>query len=171
MIMNRLFLFISLVVFFFLIRCTPKTLTTQSNQVTHEEDLSIFRPEIPVYEEPEYDNSETEVIRNENVEPVMDVNSELQILLDSISKANLKTEHYEYTVQVHIGNNREEANEARLNVFRVLPDAEPRLEYKSPSYRIKVGRYFNNVEAYQTYVKLKEQFPSAIIVPERVYFH
>ena len=100
----------------------------------------------------------------------MDVTSELSILLDSISKVNLETEFYEYTVQVHIGNNREAADEARLDVIRVMPEAKPKLEYKSPSYRVKVGRYFNNVEAYQTYVKLKEQFPSAIIVPERVYF-
>jgi len=171
MIMNRLFLFISLAAFLLLVRCTPRTVTTQSGKVKHEEDLSSFRPEIPVYVEPERENNEIEVIDNDDDEPVMNVNSELQVLLDSISKNNLKTEHYEYTVQVHIGNNREEANEARLNVFRVLPDAEPRLEYKSPSYRVKVGRYFNNVEAYQTYVKLKEQFPSAIIVPERVYFH
>ena len=100
----------------------------------------------------------------------MDVTRELNILLDSISKVNIKREYYEYTVLVHIGNNREEADEARLNVIRVLPEMKPKLEYKSPSYRVKVGRYFNNVEAYQTYVKLKEQFPKAIIVPERVYF-
>ncbi|MFC2124396.1 SPOR domain-containing protein [Bacteroidota bacterium] len=168
--MNRLLPYVILIGFLPLARCTQKTIPSDSGQRTYDEDLSVFRPDIPVYEEQSIDSTDLRVIPNENVDPTLDVTRELSVLLDSISKVNLEREYYEYTVQVHIGNNREEADEARLNVIRILPDVKPKLEYKSPSYRVKVGRYFNNVEAYQTYVKLKEQFPSAIIVPERVYF-
>ncbi len=113
--MNRLYLYISLILFLLLVRCTPKNVPTQSKQAEHEEDLSVFRPEIPVYVEPEQLITEIKATGNEDVEPIGNVNNELNILLDSISKINLKTEHYEYTVQVHIGNNREKANEARLD--------------------------------------------------------
>ena len=167
--MNRTLSYIVLIGLLLWAGCAPKTIPTVTEKKVYEEDLSVFRPEIPVYEEPTIDTTDLTIV-NEEIIPVMDVTGELSILLDSISKVNLETEFYEYTVQVHIGNNREEADEARLDVIRVLPEVKPKLEYKSPSYRVKVGRYFNNVEAYQTYVKLKEQFPSAIIVPERVYF-
>ena len=150
--------------------CTQKVVPTDTSDKEYYEDLSSFRPDISDYQESEHDSTEIAGKKEEIITPTLDVTEELAILMDSISKVNLETEYYEYTVQVHIGNNREAANQARLDVIRILPDVKPRLEYKSPSYRVKVGKYFNNVEAYQTYVRLKEKFPNAIIVPERVNF-
>jgi hypothetical protein len=50
-----------------------------------------------------------------------------------------------------------------------MPDAKPKLQFISPSYIVKVGDFFDKLEAYQTLVILKKQFPNAIIIPEQVY--
>lgn len=160
------FLFIAM-----LAGCARKiSVPASTGEKKYYEDLSAFRPDIPEYPESPKDSAELEIRDQQVITHVLDVTDEMRVLLDSIHKVNMETEYYEYTVLVHIGNNRDEADQARLDVIRVLPEAQPKLEYKSPSYRVKVGRYFNNVAAYQAYIKLRETFPNAIIVPERVYF-
>ena len=93
--------------------CTQKVVPTDTSDKEYYEDLSSFRPEISVYQEPKHDSIEIVVNKDELISPTLDVTEELAILMDSISKVNLETEYYEYTVQVHIGNNREAANQAR----------------------------------------------------------
>ena len=169
--MDKILKWSVLLYFAILAGCVQKiSAPASTGEKKYSEDLAAFRPEIPEYRESYTDSAELEITEQQFITPVLDVTDEMRVLLDSIHKVNMGTEYYEYTVLVHIGNNRVEADQARLDVIRVLPETQPELEYKSPSYRVKVGRYFNNVAAYQTYIKLRETFLNAIIVPERVYF-
>jgi hypothetical protein len=146
--------------------CAPKTMTVKTED-TYTEDLSGTLPEVDSYKSPAM-----EIADKKNIvfsKPDMDITAQLDTLLDSIAVINEKTPYYRYTVLVHNSNSRQAAEEAKRNVFRIFPNAQPQMQFVSPSYRVKVGHYFNRIDAYQTMVRLKELFPNAVIVPEQVY--
>ena len=87
--------------------------------------------------------------------------------MDSIVVHNRDKMYLTYTIQVYIGRSREEANQIREKVYRILPDEEPVLIYKQPSYKVNVGKYFDKVDAYKTLNILKSNFTGAMLVPER----
>lgn len=146
--------------------CAKKTAPTAVVE-EYNEDLSHTFPEINPYESP--------VVEREFVEkapfvyPHLDVTEQLDEVLDSIASINKNLPYTRYTIMVHNSNSRNEAEEARKDVFRVMPEAKPRLQFISPSYIVKVGDFSDQLEAYQTLVKLKSQFPNAVIVPEQMY--
>jgi len=147
--------------------CGPKTVPTATQEEYHE-DLTSTLPEIGKYESPVREKSP--VKKPEFREPSLDITSRLDVVLDTIARVNQEIPNIQYTVLVHNSNSRQAADEARKNVFRVMPDANPKMQFISPSYRVKVGNYNDKIEAYQTLVKLKDMFPNAVIVPEQVYF-
>lgn len=156
-----------IVLIFMLFNCAPKTVPVGVEE-KYEEDLSSTIPEIEPYLSPiELD---MKPIDKTFVEPTMDVTVKLDSLLDSISVVNKTIPYFQYTILIHNSSSRREAEESRRNVFRILPDAKPKLQYVSPSYRVKLGKFYNKIDAYQVLVKLKPQFPNAVIVPERKYF-
>jgi hypothetical protein len=147
--------------------CGPKTVPASTQEEYHE-DLSSTLPEVGKYESPVQDK--TTVEKPEFREPYMDITSRLEGVLDTIARVNQDIPNIQYTVLVHNSNSRQAADEARKNVFRVMPDADPKMQFISPSYRVKVGSFSDKIEAYKTLVKLKTMFPNAVIVPEQVYF-
>ena len=150
----------------FLYNCAQKTSPTAVKEV-YSEDLLYTLPEIETYVSP--DTTKAEVVKEPFRQPILDVTRELDVVLDSIAKINKNLPYLRYTVMVHNSNSRSDAEEARKDVFRVLPDAKPKLQFISPSYIVKVGDFMDQLEAYQTLVKLKRQFPDAVIIPEQVY--
>ena len=89
--------------------------------------------------------------------------------LDSLSKDALHKKITIYAIQVYIGNNRDEANDARMKVYGLLENEIPRLEYTQPNFRVKVGKYNSRLEANKSLTILKKSFPGALLVPERTY--
>lgn len=147
--------------------CSPKTVPVSTQEEYHE-DLTSTLPEVSKYESPVRER--TSVEKQEFMEPYMDITYKLDVILDTIARVNQDIPNIQYTVLVHNSNSRQAADEARKNVFRVMPDANPKMQFISPSYRVKVGSYSDKIEAYKTLVKLKNMFPNAVIVPEQVYF-
>lgn len=154
-------------ILFLLLYCTPKTVPIAVDE-NYEEDLSGTLPEITEYISPVI--LDEKPIDKTFIEPHLDVTAELDSLLDSIAIVNKQIPYFQYTILVHNSSSRKDAEDARKNIFRVIPDAKPELQFLSPTYRVKLGMYFSKIEAYQVLVKLKDQFPNAVIVPERLYF-
>ena len=164
--MHRLLLFVLIVGYIF--SCTPK-LATKSVSEDYEEDLSSFRPSTDTeVGSPETDTEAIEV-KGPYVAPTHDINSEMSAIMDSVIYYNKNKTFLTYTIQVYIGRSREEANQVREKVYRVLPDEKPALGYKQPSWKVTVGEYYDRVEAYKTLTTLKGVFPGAMLVPERKY--
>jgi len=147
--------------------CGPKTVPVSTEEDYHE-DLSSTLPDVGKYQSPVADKARAE--KAEFREPYTDVTTKLEEVLDTMAAVNKDIPHLKYTILVHNSNSRQAADEARKNVFRVLPDADPKMQFISPSYRVKVGSYFDKIDAYPTLVRLKEFFPNAVIVPEQVFF-
>jgi len=148
--------------------CSHKTSAVSSGENTYYEDLSGYRP--PVHD---HISPEPYSIANRNKaikESELDVTDEVGVILDSMTELNKRTQFSQYTIQVHTSSIREAAEAAKIELYRLLPQSKPVLEFVPPLYKVKVGKYFGQLEAYQTLLKLKEQFPNAIVVPERVYF-
>lgn len=151
----------------FMYNCSQKTVPTAVTE-DYSEDLTHTIPEIEEYENPTLILDET-VEKGPFRTPQLDVTEDLEVVLDSIATINKNLPYLRYTVMVHNSNSRNDAEEARKDVFRVMPEAKPKLQFISPSYIVKVGDFFDRLEAYQTLVKLKRQFPNAVIIPEQVY--
>ena len=148
-------------------RCSKKTVPTAVTE-DYSEDLTHTMPDIEEFEDPMLSVEET-VEKAPFRDPELDVTEHLDVVLDSIATINKNLPYLRYTVMVHNSNSRNDAEEARKDVFRVMPEAKPKLQFISPSYIVKVGDFFDQLEAYQTLVKLKRQFPNAVIIPEQVY--
>lgn len=153
--------------------CAPKVTKTTSSD-NYYEDLSSYRPELSTEEEPadKKDNSDQETTSNDAfVAPTHDITNDLQSLLDKIANDNRNDRVTYYSIQVYTGISREDANRARQRVYGVLSDASPRLEYNQPNYKVKVGLYYDRLEAHKTFTKLQRAFPTALLVPERRYLN
>lgn len=164
--MYRFFLFVLLTIY--AISCTPK-LATKSTTEDYDEDLSSFRPTIETTSENNETVSETIESKGPYVAPTHDINSEMSAVMDSVIYYNLDKAYTTYTIQVYIGRSREEANQIREKVYRVLPEEKPALGYKQPSWKVTVGEYQDHVEAFKTLTTLKRAFPEAMLVRERKY--
>ncbi len=151
----------------FMYDCAKKTVPTAVTE-DYSEDLSHTMPDIEEYENPALEE-EGSVEKAPFRTPELDVTDSLDVVLDSIATINKNLPYLRYTVMVHNSISRSDAEEARKDVFRVLPEAKPILQFNSPSYIVKVGDFFDQLEAYQTLIKLKRQFPNAVIIPEQVY--
>ena len=72
-----------------------------------------------------------------------------------------------YTILVYSGNNELEAGRVRNRLFDMVPDQEAKFSYKLPTYFVKVGQYFQKVEALPLLKNIQRTYPSAAIVSEK----
>ncbi|NJN24962.1 MAG: SPOR domain-containing protein [Cyclobacteriaceae bacterium] len=163
--------FICMAFLLYMSSCAKKTVPTKSPE-DYVEDLSAYRPPLAVLEEEESTEKPVKegiADKGSYVAPKHHINKEMNIVMDSIIAHNKMKQFQTFTIQVYTGRSREEANQVREKVYRTMPDEEPVLVYKQPSYKVNVGKYFDSVQAYKTLTILKESFPGAMLVPERGY--
>ncbi len=148
---------------------TQKSATTSTQSGKYSEDLSIWRPKVEVV-----DNAATAVTSNERkqtayVEPKYSVNKQIDVVLDSIDRYNLSRNYIEgFTIQIYVGSKKEDALSAKKQLTTALPDMDSEVQYLQPNFRVKVGKYFNRLEAQQDFSEVKRYFSSAIIVPDKL---
>jgi hypothetical protein len=150
--------------------CAPKA--SKSKSVTaYSEDISALRP---AFDDPEVvedlPDPEAPLVYEKDpyVEPSHDITAELDDALVKIEEVQSQKPYIIYTVQVYNGRSRDQANEIRKQVYRILPEEKPQLEYRQPNYKVKIGSFQSRADAYKTFKKLKESFPGTILVPERI---
>jgi len=167
------FLYRSLEIIFFLCLFGCGVNLNPSQKPKYKEDLSVYRP---VYQNVSIENKiisnvDTSLIleMNDSIRASSDIAPQLDSLLDNIAKNNRAKGFIQaYTVQVYTGNNRKIAEDAKLRVYKLLPVITPKLSYIQPNYKVKVGIFYNKLDAYSTHSYLKKSFPTAIIIPERI---
>ncbi len=97
------------------------------------------------------------------------VENELNQLLDSLAEVKRKARLIPgFRILLYSGNDREQASRAKENAYRVLPRADVYTQYQAPTFKVKVGDYFQKVEAFRDIKKLQSAFPYAVIVQEIV---
>jgi len=155
-----------------LIACAgPKktTTSTPTGATRYSEDLSLYRPKVeatPTKDAPTQDNARKQT---PYVEAKYSVNKKLDAVLDSIDRINLQRNFIDgFTIQVYSGLKREDALNTKKELTSTLPDLQSEVQYSQPNFRVKVGKYFNRLDAQRDYVDVKRYFPTAIIIPDKV---
>lgn len=149
----------------FLAACA--TVSTQQTASFHD-DLSPFRPEL-------FDNGamavSVDTLSREWRKTKYDLTDTIFSVLDSVARFRRSSIAYVngFTIQVYVGDSRNEAREARLDVLRHFPDLQPSMIFDQPNYKVRIGSFYTQLEAYGLYTRIKHVFKKAILVPSRIY--
>jgi len=134
----------------------------------YQEDLSYLRPKFEMVAD-SLDTTAMVVESHPVVDPTINVNAQVDAVLDSIDRLNSTRKYLDgYTIQIYSGLSREEANNTKKKMVDMLPDLTSELQYIQPKFRVRVGDYFSRIEAQKDLIKLKRQFPNAILIPEKI---
>ena len=142
---------------------------TVSNQVELdlEDDFSKYRPNIKVAQWHK-ENPEEVFIQNKVIESPYDLDERLQAITDSMVARNDTIRMINgYTILVYSGNNEIEAGRVRNRLFDIVPELETRFSYKLPTYFVKVGQFYQQIEAQPLYEKVRTFYPNSSIVPDK----
>lgn len=166
------FYFHVMTILILLVGCAaPKSSTVSTSKGPgYSEDLSIWRPkaDAAATNNPTT-NTTTEPRQTQYMEPKYAVNKQLDAVLDSIDRYNTSRQFIDgFTIQVYTGSKREDALNAKKNLSISFPDLKSEVEYAQPNFRVKIGQYYNRIDAQQDYVAVKKYFPTAIIIPDKV---
>jgi hypothetical protein len=149
--------------------CKPAQQTQTAQGGKYHEDLSGVRPKL---EEPIDQPNNPEKIKRDPkvyVEATHTVNKQLDAVLDSIDRINLTRKFVEgYTIQVYSGLKREDALNVKKQLTISMAQLNSELEYVQPNFRVKTGKYFTRLEAEMDYAKVRQYFPAAIVVPDKI---
>jgi len=146
-----------------------KPTSTTSTQGKYAEDISIWRPKVEETTNATTTTSSDARKQTVYMEPKYAVNKQLDVVLDSMDRYNLSRNYIEgFTIQIYTGLKREDALSAKKQLTTSLPDMDAEVQYVQPNFRVKVGKYYNRLEAQQDYSEVKRYFSSAIIVPDKL---
>lgn len=138
-----------------------------------KEDLTAYRPKYDTDSAPKTSSKETKSAppaTGGNTSAPSTVGPTADARVDSVAARNksINKSAQGYRVLVYSGNSSEESRKVRERIYKILPDADIYAQYKQPTFRVKVGDCFNRIEANNLYVKLKDEFPEAKIVPDQI---
>lgn len=152
---------------------------------SYSEDLSSVRPVYTVTSINAASNKPTPATivtktpsttsrRNETSKPntpveAMHVNRRLDLVLDTIAAENRSARYAPgFRVQVYVGNQREEADAAKLLIYQNFPELSPYLSYNQPTYKLKVGDFMRRMDAERYYASIRRLIASAQLQPDKV---
>jgi hypothetical protein len=140
---------------------------SSSKNKTHYENLTEHRLQFPVIEDSTLKLQDEPEIKL--LPPDHAVTGQVNTILDSIARFNKGRLFIDgYTIQVYSGLKREEAMNSIKKMKDEVNDLNPDLVYQQPKFRVKTGSYFTRLEAQRDLRRLKQIFPTAILVPEKV---
>jgi hypothetical protein len=154
--------------------CTKKSVSMASKD-RYEEELGKSRPHYtyvePVIEkskEPEKKDPPPRYRPTKSEEPLY-VNKRLEAVLDTMAEQNRAIRYISgFRIQLYVGNTRQEADNAKSYVYQLFPELNPYVSYSQPSYRVKVGDFMYRADAEAYLDQMRQQYSSAVILPERV---
>ncbi len=154
--------------------CTKKTVSNSSKD-RYEEELGKSRPHYTYVEpvidkpkEPEKKDPPPRYRPTKSEEPLY-INKRLEAVLDTMAVQNRAIRYISgFRIQLYVGNVRQEADNAKSYVYQLFPELNPYVSYSQPSYRVKVGDFMYRADAEEYLDQMRQQYPSAVILPERV---
>lgn len=97
------------------------------------------------------------------------VNSQVDIALDSIAVRNKNVRYSSgYRIQVYVGNDRREVDEAKVFIYQNFPELNTYLTFSQPTYKLKAGDFTSKLDAERYYSTIKQRYSMAMMVSERI---
>lgn len=174
MVLKKNFLWVLHLVLIVLSGCAKKSVVSSSS-ADYKEDLSVVRPRFEYVEPAAAKKPETVTPSKStptapvNVDKPLYVNKRLETVLDTLAKHNKSIRYINgFRIQMYVGNVRQEADAAKSYVYQAFPELNPYVSYNQPTYRVKVGDFMYRSDAEQFLELIREQYSSAVILPDRV---
>jgi hypothetical protein len=97
------------------------------------------------------------------------VNAQVDIALDSIAVRNKNVRYSSgYRIQVYVGNDRREVDEAKVFIYQNFPELNTYLTFSQPTYKLKAGDFTSRLDAERYYSTIKQRYSMAMMVSERI---
>ena len=148
--------------------CSQKTVPQKDSTqlVDFADDLTKYRPKVP--EATIAQGQGSDVIKNDSLKSRFDISDKLNTLLDTIRQRNFDSGELEgFTILVYSGTSETEAGRVRNRLYDIVPGQESRVKYTLPTYFVKIGRFYQQIEAQPLYLQIREYYPDATIVPDK----
>jgi hypothetical protein len=155
--------------------CSRSVTPTKNSNVSignYEEDLSDVR--VKYDPKPTASAPSEKVIVKEKpsgvaVQISQQVNSQVDIALDSIAVRNKNVRYSSgYRIQVYVGNDRREVDEAKVFIYQNFPELNTYLTFSQPTYKLKAGDFTSKLDAERYYSTIKQRYSMAMMVSERI---
>jgi hypothetical protein len=163
------------------VACSPKTTpstttntkkTTPNVPIDYEEDLASVRPH---YEEKPAMVVITNDRKPDKEKPIiirdvpMEVNAKVEAVLDTIANQNKSIKFASgYRIQVYVGNNRQDVDDAKVYVMQNFPELNTYFTYNQPTYKLKAGDFMNRMDAERYFSNIKSNFSGATIISDKI---
>jgi hypothetical protein len=129
------------------------------------EDLSEFRP---VTEAKAIVSNNTNIPPKLTTEPLF-INAKIDAHLAERAEKNKAVKYANgYRIQLYVGRERKQADDAKIFIYENFPNINPYLSYSLPIYKLKIGDFLTKNDAERVLNQLKNQYPEAIVVPEKI---
>ena len=150
--------------------CASHISTTSTQTGRYSEDLSGVRPKTEVQQDESIVQQQTnERKQTTYIEPTHSVNKQLDHVLDSINALNLSQRYVDgYTIQVYSGTKREDALNVKKQLVLSFPEMDSDIQFQQPNFRVRVGKYLQQLDAQKDYMALRRAFPNAILIPDKI---
>lgn len=138
----------------------------------YDEDLSSVR--LKYEKKPDFDGPDSKIARNNSATSVteevpLNVNPQVDKALDAMSELNRNIRYSAgYRIQVYVGNERREVDEAKSFIYSNFPDLNTYLSFSQPTYRLKAGDFLSRMEAEKYINTIRQRYSTAMVVQERI---
>ncbi|WP_299532314.1 SPOR domain-containing protein [Ulvibacterium sp.] len=85
----------------------------------------------------------------------------IDTLLEIYKSAKESTEHYR--IQVGFGSF-DQAQEIQMEVEEDFPELPSKIDFDSPTYRVRVGKFKDKLEAERKFLEVREKYPNAMLL-------
>lgn len=73
-----------------------------------------------------------------------------------------------YRIQIMFSNDKTEANNAKVNLYRLFPKENCYVDYEQPYYKLRMGDYTDRFQANYALQQLLATYPGAFIIKSKV---
>lgn len=80
-----------------------------------------------------------------------------------VYKSTLSSDGY-YTIQVGFVSSNSKANELKSLVNIDFPNLSSRVDFDSPTFRVKVGKFKTKLEAERKFMEVRRKYPNAMLL-------
>lgn len=163
-----------LIIFLPFLACSSVQSQKKSSEKTSYLDYKSLRPDFPHFSLDSVRTSDSRKIPDsvfirDNGYFMINNNfsDSLVVLMDTLSRLNRSVPYYGYRIVLYTGSDRQRAIYERGKAMKLLDDdTEIYMNYQRPYFKVKVGNFYDRITAYATFLKLKKDIPTALLVPD-----
>lgn len=149
--------------------CSPRPVPSSAAK-DYDLDLAAFRPK---YEPGSEKGTVPEEKVRKNAQVMSDqplfIQKKLDYSLDTMATRSRNARYIAgYKIQLYTGTSRSELDAAKVFVYQSYPELDTYVAYNHPTFRLRVGDFGTRLDVEKYLNKLKDDYPSATIVSDRV---